>query len=782
MKILTGFIFGTSILSQFAQPMLLDESFAPMIVREGGGVRALDVESNGRIVVGGSFDITGGLPRKGLARLNADGSGDATFRAPGLSNVFAMTRLNNGRIIVGGRFDFVGRTPKAGLARFEADGELDSSFDAQLSPGTVVSSIATQADGKLVIAGTRRNVNGVSRPWIARLQPDGIADATFDTGTSADSFINAIALATDGKVIVAGGFKTFNGVQRPHIVRLNMDGSIDGSFGIGGSPSSEISAMARAPDGRLFIGGSFTKIGNDARQYVARLNENGTLDPTFAATNLDSPVFRLIPQGDKVVVTTSGSSRLVRLNGDGTRDRGFSPSIVGAFVYAISNLPNGQLLVASDFSQAVGPATNTLVRLKEDSRQDASFNATFGYVGEVLSVAIGKDRKITFLGTFTHVDGVPRAGFARLLEDGSLDTAFNPMSAFHGSAFCLREDRSYYVFRGPAVVNLLPDGTPAALINLAGYRLFQQLVIQEQPDGKIVVAGWKYHNSQTTPIQRFWPSGNEDTNFTPVFEPFQLQLIAALRFEADGKLLIAGQFSQIDATPRKNVARLNENGTVDASFDPGAGPNWQVRAAARHADGSYIIGGDFDQYGAVFCGRIARLFPGGTFDPSFSPGFGFDDAVYDVALQQDGKVVVGGNFTSYGGSLVKRRIMRLDRNGQPDPEFQLGDGADGRVNDIELASNGDFVIAGAFTEVDGREHFALARFVRLPQITIHREANGCRMIRVRAPEGRDVVIEMSLNLSQWTPVSTNTAPEGVVQYSHCESSAETRFFRAILRD
>ncbi|MDW8216286.1 MAG: hypothetical protein RML57_01635 [Acidobacteriota bacterium] len=164
---------------------------------------------------------------------------------------------------------------------------LDSTFGAgQVGTGYVIHAVAVQPDGKVVIGGQFNLVNGVARNCIARLNADGTLDMGFGAGTANDDFpfVLAVAVQPDGKVVIGGGFTRVNGVARGGIARLNVDGTLDASFGARQSGASDwVEAMAVQPDGKVVIGGRFTRVNGVARGGIARLNADGTLDTSFGA-------------------------------------------------------------------------------------------------------------------------------------------------------------------------------------------------------------------------------------------------------------------------------------------------------------------------------------------------------------------------------------------------------------------------------------------------------------------------------------------------------------------
>jgi uncharacterized delta-60 repeat protein len=172
--------------------------------------------------------------------------------------------------------------------------------------------------------------------------------------------------------------------------------------------------------------------------------------------------------------------------------------------------------------------------------------------------------------------------------------------------------------------------------------------------------------------------------------------------QPDGKILIAGSFSEYQGIPRNRIARLLEDGTIDPSFDPGLGTegdNNFIIAMALQQDGKILIGGSFTSYGGQLRNRIARLHTDGSLDEDFNPGVGAGGTVQAFAVQQDGKILIGGSFTSYNGSFTGR-ITRLHPNGTLDTSFNPGIGANNSVTSINITSDGKIIACGWFTEFD----------------------------------------------------------------------------------
>src|SRR6185436_7757543 len=164
-----------------------------------------------------------------------------------------------------------------------------------------------------------------------------------------------------------------------------------------------------------------------------------------------------------------------------------------------------------------------------------------------------------------------------------------------------------------------------------------------------------------------------------------------------GKVLIGGDFGSVNGVGRANLARLNSDGSVDSTFDTGAGADAPVRAIALQLDGRILIGGSFTNYNGVPMGRIARLNANGSLDPLFTPGPGANDTVNSIVVQGDTKIVVGGQFTRFNG-VSRFRLTRLNNDGTADPTINFGAGANNFVPAVLVQPNDDkIVIGGGFT-------------------------------------------------------------------------------------
>ncbi len=232
-----------------------------------------------------------------------------------------------------------------------------------------------------------------------------------------------------------------------------------------------------------------------------------------------------------------------------------------------------------------------------------------------------------------------------------------------------------------------------------------------QSDGKIIIGGnFLYLGTYTVNgFARLNADGSVDFSFNPVNGANGRVLAVAL--QADGKVLIGGEFTEINGYPLSGLARLNPDGSVDTTFGDYAGANDVVRSIAVQPDGQILVGGDFTEYNAYAYSRIVRLNgTDGSLDFSFDPGSGASAPVGPIVLQGDGRILVGGDFLYFNG-LYTGGLVRLDTAGNLDTTFGAGvpPYPDNYVTALLVQPDGKIVVGGAFSEIGGYSLSAVAR-------------------------------------------------------------------------
>jgi uncharacterized delta-60 repeat protein len=357
-----------------------------------GAVGSLCMQPDGKVLAAGSFTSVDNIPLNNVARLNANGSVDSGFvsgqaGADGTIRAVLSQTPNagqtNGSIMVVGdfvNFDSVGRP---GIARVNLDGSLDESFNPGSGTDSGVYAIVQMPTNQFptptyVIGGNFANYNNAPLSGVARINNVGQADPTFNPGagvTSTNGTVHALAVQANGQLIVGGDFTIFNNAPHHHLVRLNLDGSVDATFNpdTGASVSGSVQAVLVQPDGRILIGGVFTSVNGVSLNHLARLNQDGTLDTAFNV-------------------------------GQGANNS----------VLALALDSQQRILVAGQFSQCSGVTRNGLTRLNPDGTVDPDINFGAGANGYVGAIAIQGNDEINIGGLFTSFGGVAQNNFTRL--------------------------------------------------------------------------------------------------------------------------------------------------------------------------------------------------------------------------------------------------------------------------------------------------------------------------------------------------------------------------------
>ncbi|MFD2785649.1 beta strand repeat-containing protein [Hymenobacter rubripertinctus] len=344
----------------------IDASFTQPGTGLNGSVRTILLQPDGKILVAGAFTSYNGTARKLVARLNADGSLDATFRETGTGisgtissgpfdigpGITDMALQPDGKVLVAGAFSNYNGTARVNVARLNADGSLDAGFaptPTSFTDGANV--VVVQPNGKILLGGSFRVMNGgpQSGAVVRRFNADGTTDGSFQPvlSSNVDANVQALALQADGKFLLGGSFNVGPFTTARYLERRNADGSLDAGFPTGG-PNFSVAAVQVQADGKLVLGGLFTSYAGTARGRLARLNPDGTLDNGFATgAGFNSNVRALTLQADGKLLATgtftsyngSPATRIARLNPDGSLNDTATP-IAGA-TYAWSNGQTG---------------------------------------------------------------------------------------------------------------------------------------------------------------------------------------------------------------------------------------------------------------------------------------------------------------------------------------------------------------------------------------------------------------------------------------------------------
>ncbi len=381
----------------------------------------------------------------------------------------------------------------------------------------------------------------------------GSLDTSFDAGTGPNfsGSINATVPQSDGKVIVTGAFTSFNGVAHVGIVRLNENGSVDTAFnhGSGFDAAGTVALVLDAAlqsDGKILVVGGFSNYDGTPAGGVVRLNTDGTVDSSFAQTNIFISVANtVLPLSDgKILLGLYGSPGLVRLNANGTVDTSFFLQPFGASlndaVTAIRLQPDGKILVIGKFtkfytsiSDTVGTSRERIARLNANGTLDTSFDAgvpPFGGSGAINGLALQSTGKIIVGGEFTNFNGTACGGVVRLNSNGSVDGTFTS---------------------DPGTTKILNLGPG---LNFRFISPVSDLAVD--PNDRVLLAGGfsQYNQASCSNVVRLTANGALDSTFVNNGPNSWAQ---TLFLQPDGKILISGFFTNVGGVMRAGLARLN---------------------------------------------------------------------------------------------------------------------------------------------------------------------------------------------------------------------------------
>jgi uncharacterized delta-60 repeat protein len=716
----------------------LDTSFNP-----GAGVKSIPflwgrtdyTDHSGKMLIAGNFKQMGGFDRRGIARINADGSLDESFDAKIEAGAFGAGYINNwvlldpgvpdSKIIIAG--DFIAQSstgPYYGLARLNGDGTVDPTFTHTLTSSDGIQGLVRQqSNGKLIICGYGMTVTGDPGKsyYLLRLDADGkVLDDNFKRSgvggyvygvwsyKSTDTFPNQVRLFG---TIPRWSDPTHTHVD--HMMRLDVDGtSVLESIGdeIVNGPIHFLTYQGS----NLVIVGAFTKVFNTPMNNIARFSASGTsLDPNF-----------------KIGTGANGHVKRVNNDGDG-------------------------LVLNGYFNDFNGKACGYMVRLNNDGSMDNTFNNNIGTAADDRIWNVFKDynpdgswaNTWTVTGAFQSFKGQPRQCLASLDSTGNLRTQFNTFSTGYepsnpvvhnlqfapgGGGLFVWGDFSGYggkLHRRGARVNYSNGSVDGSFRAGMGGTVYTADV-DWQVSKKVLVGGHFFIGTgyvRCTSLARLNTDGSKDLDFDPLLAKADGTIpdiyLAQHSWDGSGHILVGGDFTSVNGVNRSGIVRLNSNGTLDTgfTFDPASMPGLSNIVVTQTDDD---MGGPVNVVGkAIYqgspCGFMARLLHDGKLDTSFGNG---PSPVPHVVIfngevkggrgdDMNGVITLAGTFTKIldGANNPDRNYLaRFSRDGIMDNTFNpTGPNGpiyamDGQWPTDKIIIGGDFTAVGAV----GRNHIA----------------------------------------------------------------------------
>ena len=663
-------------------------------------------DGSGKALIAGAFTMVGDKPHASIARLNSDLSPDETFQAPAeifeVRNVVLLTPNlpnNASNILINGVFSVTaGGKTYNGLARLLPSGAVDTSFVSSFEVGgDYVSGISLQPDGKILVVGASMVVKGYPGVYcFLRLNADGSVDDFYPMRLDSGGYIhNVYAYPSTGTSFpngarLSGTIPRFDGSGHlDYLLILDSNGNtVLKRLGDEDIDGPVIGVSVQPSDGKVLIAGMFSRVYGQSRNGIARLSADMlSLD---SLTNFNPG---------------AGANYMVR----------------GAVVQN-----DGKIVLRGFFTSFNGdPSRKYIVRLQSSGTVDDSFKIGAGPDDCVWSMWQTGDGSWMVLGAFREFDGISRHGIAKLNSDGSIVAGDRKISLYNDTigkvyATTLQDDGKILIggsfsscggkYHG-GIARLNPDGTTDETFQ---GRASSVRRIAVQPDDKILIAGPLYSTTgymARTGVARMNPDGTMDNTFNPkVLQPDGcFGYLNAVRILDNGQIMIAGDFSTVNGMGRSIAARLDSNGTLDASFTVGLtlpGTNIVARRVVPTAGDKYLLLGNYiPTDNSTTQGFLTRLLSSGGIDPTWGPNpnqnqniVGMSAASSTMALQTDGKVLVCGDFTQIYANFVSERshIARITAGGQLDTTF-IPLATNDSIKTMALQRNSKVLIGGSFT-------------------------------------------------------------------------------------
>lgn len=727
------------------------------------------------------------VPLAGAQVGGLDPSFDAGAILNGSTNgiVHAAALTTDGDHLIAGEFTSVGGVSRGNIAKLGTNGAPVPGFAAGSGANGPIHAIRLDSTGRLLIGGDFTTYDGVERNRIARLTTTGALDTTFDPGAGCDGPVYCIAVS-GSSIYIGGDFTSYNGTVRNRLAVLGTTGTL-GSFTFGGGANAAVRALSLSSAGStLYVGGDFTAAGGMTRSFFA---EFFSFSGTLTGTNLgfNGPV-RAIEQAPS---TPPSSSTGFYVGGDFTQvgaiargrlalftsvsfsslslDRGFN-FWLDAPCRSIQASGGTRVYVAGDFTSVNGQWRSRVASMSQTAPTSGSayWDLVSGYGedgpdGPVRSMAQDSSGRRLLAGSFAGFPSVARNGYLRIYGDAgslppgvpaSLSAVALSDTQIHASwsgvslatAYILEASTDGTTGWGPVFTGSrtsftesgLPGATPrfyrvrasnsngpgndtatvSATTKAAAWSGSGSVLpslpsgavdgavsaILRQADGRILLAG-SFSNVLGSPrkfIARLLPDLTLDTSFDP--GQSANSSITQMQPAPNGGVYIYGDFSTVAGSPRNDVARLTASGALDAAFDTGT--DWTfAKGIAVQPDGKLIIYGNFQTFFSSPRDYLARLNLDGSVDTSFQ---GVPDWIVDCAtVQNDGRILAAGWFRAFSG-IAATNFARLRTNGLPDPTF-VGTATSQNISSLVALPTGQHLASGSFTNISGVARRFVAR-------------------------------------------------------------------------
>ena len=600
---------------------------------------------------------------------------------------------SDGKILIGGDFTYYYEnttwySPR--IMRFNSNGTFDDTFNVGDGFSDTVYKIVVQPDDKILVAGYFYQYNNTDNWRIIRLTTYGSPDSTFNTGNGINwddyGIVYDIALQTDGKIILGGDFYNYDGFNSNYIVRINSNGSHDNTFVVGDGFNDTVRALALQSDGKVIVGGYFNDYNNINLYdgYIVRLKTNGDLDTRFGL-GLNNTVYALkVQSDDKILVggdmgtfyidnnNSLSIDELVRFHSDCTFDYSFYyGELFNSSVYSITLDSNNKIYVGGNFTENVGSNPNFVLNyfgrlnnsvleypytyVVEDCENPLSDSPIYYTVGSNVSLSSNdafsfkklSNPSVTVCGTLTDIYPSMNIDYELISIYNNCDSALFANAKVAVTSDMLDFGEGY---------NLLVDSK-----YVIGDILYVDLVFDFIGGPTFIKTVVKIDNF--APV--VGPPGYFSSAIIP-YKPYESVTEAVIANGIHYEVKDTCETDSISHYPLIHKEWYGNTSILLPSF--GTIPCKEVVNVLTFAPYSLISGGTEEMFSVVEftdCDEcLTKMGKTGVLDTTLYNN-DFDGFVYTMVEQPDGKILVGGNFNEVN-SIVRGSLVRLNSDGTVD--------------------------------------------------------------------------------------------------------------------
>jgi uncharacterized delta-60 repeat protein len=669
------------------------------------------IPSGFSLYAGGAMSNVGGI--LGIDSLNADGTLNTAFTNLQVDGyVDYMYQTADTKIYTLGSFTSIGSHYFPTFARLNSDGTFDTTFTA-ITFNSEPLDMHQTADGKIYLVGNFSEVEGDTTTYtngLVRLNSDGTLDTSYTPPTFGTfPYLSTLYQTADGKIYIGGTFTTtVDGNNYNSLIRLNADGTLDTSF-TNLLLDNDVSKVYQISSGKIYIAGDFTTVGGNSYSNLARLNSDGTVDTTFTAITFNNPVYSVYQTIDNKIyvvgsfTTLNGNTfqNLARLNSDGTVDSTIGNLQLAGQAYNVTQTADGKIYVGGNIVQSViGTAgVYNMVRLNSDGTYDNTFIDSLKFSGTINNIL-----QISNGTIYVASNGMAQAynNMVRLFSSGTVDITFTELGLqqtygevdallrshvdnkiYMGGQFMQVEALNYR-----SLARLNADGTLDT--SYTNYDIIGGVLdLYQTVDDKIYVSG--NFNSVGGATYNYLARLNADgTLDTSMVDLALNNIVNSIYQTIDNKIYVGGGFDSSSTVGFNSLNRLNSDGTLDTTFIDVAFPaDYSIYYITQTLDGKIYVGGQFSTVGVSTYNHLARLNSDGTLDTTFTD-LGLNGNVFAIYQTVDGKIYIGGDFVA-GGANTYDYILRLNSDGTLDTTF-IGGGISSGIRVLQQSTSGKLLI------------------------------------------------------------------------------------------